>query len=197
MTLGIRGLKPNILWLLVATAAVAGVACGDLTGVNASLPTISDTGTVYALNGAPAGANTAFNVFSGVLLPANASFVFDVAFDIDSSGNVVLLPVSVVATGLSASHQVALQRVNLNFDSLASAPKSGYRADTALVVGVNQTVAIQSTDPTACGTSLTGTTLYGKLVVTAIDPVAKQIAVRFVVDPNCGFFSFASGLPKD
>ena len=49
----------------------------------------------------------------------------------------------------------------------------------------------------ACGISLTGTTLYAKLVVTAIDRAAKQLTVKYTVDPNCGFFSFAAGLPKD
>jgi hypothetical protein len=87
--------------------------------------------------------------------------------------------------------------VSGDFDALTAAPKSGYRADTTLVTAPGQVVAIQSSDPNACGVSLTGTTLYAKVVVTAIDPVQKTLALRFAVDPNCGFFSFASGLPKD
>jgi len=189
--------KSIIAAFAALAVAVAGVACGDFTGVPASLPTVTTTGTVYAINGAPVGAPTAFHMFSGTLLPANASFVFDVAFDLDATGNAILLPQRTVATGLTSTHTVSLQKVAGQFDALTSAPKSGYRADTALVVPINQVVAIQSSDPNACGVSLTGSTLYAKLVVTAIDRAAKQLTVLYTVDPNCGFFSFASGLPKD
>ena len=193
----IHSLKPNIVALAVVTMAVAGVACGDFTGVPASLPTVTTTGTAYAINGAPVGAPTALHMFSGTLIPANASFVFDVAFDIDATGNAVLLPQRAIASGLTSTHTVSLQKVAGQFDALTAAPKSGYRADTAMVVSLNQVVAIQSSDPNACGVSLTGSTLYAKLVVTAIDRAAKQLTVLYTVDPNCGFLSFASGLPKD
>jgi hypothetical protein len=197
MTRRIPQSKPTIVALAALTLAVAGVACGDFTGVPASLPTVTQTGSVYALNGAPVGAPTALHVFSGTLLPANSSFVFDIAFDLDAAGNPVLLPQRIVATGLSSTHSVALQKVSGDFDALTSAPKSGYHADTAMVVSINQVIAIQSSDPNACGISLTGSTLYAKLVVTAIDRAAKQLTVLYTVDPNCGFFSFAAGLPKD
>jgi hypothetical protein len=187
----------KIVALAVAGLAILGVACGDFTGVPASLPTLTDSGTVYALNGAPPNAPTALHVFSGQLLPATAAFVFDVAFDLDTAGHVLIIPQRVVATGLSSSHTVGLQRVATDFDALASAPKNGYHADTTLITAPGQVVAIQSSDPNACGISLTGSTLYAKLVVTAIDVVSKTLSVRFAVDPNCGFFSFAAGLPKD
>jgi hypothetical protein len=197
MTRRIPTLKSVIVALATMTLAVAGVACGDLTGVPASLPTVTQTGTVYAINGAPVGAPTALHVFSGTLLAANASFIFDVAFDIDASGNAVVLPQRAVATGLTATHTVSLQKVSGDFDALTSAPKSGYHADSAIVTSLNQVVVIQSSDPNACGVSLTGSTLYAKLVVTAIDRAARQLTVLYTVDPNCGFVSFAAGLPKD
>jgi hypothetical protein len=175
---------------------VAAAACGNFTGVPASLPTVADTGIVYALNGAPPGAPTALHIFSGTLLAADANFVFDVAFDIDSTGKVVYLPQRAVASGLSTTHTVGLQTQSVAYDSLSSAPASGYRADTALVTNPGVTVVAQSSDPNACSVSLTGTTIYAKIVVTAVDPVARQLKVKFTVDPNCGFRSFASGVPK-
>ena len=54
------GLRPKILALIAAIVAVAGIACGDLTGVPASLPTLADSTVVYAINGAPPGAPTAY-----------------------------------------------------------------------------------------------------------------------------------------
>src|SRR6185503_12724519 len=110
-------LKPTIVALVALGLAVTGVACGDFTGVPASLPTVTQTGSVYALNGAPVGAPTALHVFSGTLLPANSSFVFDIAFDIDGAGNPVLLPQRIVATGLSSTHTVAMQKVSGDFDA--------------------------------------------------------------------------------
>jgi hypothetical protein len=197
MNPAIRRSTSRIVALAAAGLSIIGVACGELTGVPASLPTLTDSGTVYALNGAPPGAPTALHVFSGTLLPATAAFVFDVAFDIDASGHVLIIPQSVVATGLSSNHTVGLQSVSGDFDALTLAPKSGYRADTTLITNPGQVVAIQSSDPNACGISLTGSTLYGKVVVTSIDAVARTLSVRFAVDPNCGFYSFAPGVPKD
>jgi hypothetical protein len=191
---------PRLAFLAGAAAACALVAaaCSNFTGVPASLPTVSDTGTVYALNGAPPGAPTAFHMFSGTLLSADANFIFDVAFDIDASGNIVVLPQRAVASGLASTHTVAIQKDSVStFDAITRAPTSGYRADTSMTIKPNQILLIQSSDPNACGVSLTGTTLYAKLVVTAVDLTARQLQVKYTTDPNCGFRSFASGVPKD
>jgi hypothetical protein len=191
------GLRSEIVALTAATFVVAGVACGDLTGVPASLPTLSDSTVVYAINGAPPGAPTALHVFAGQLFSADATFLFDVAFDIDAAGHPLLLPQRAVASGLAATHTVGLQVATVSYESLTSAPKSGYRADTALVASINVPVLVQSSDPNSCGTSLTGTTLYAKVVIRSVDPVARQMVVQFTTDPNCGFLSFLPGIPKD
>jgi len=187
----------TLLVLAASTAAVTGAACSTFTGVPASLPTVTDTATVFAINGAPPGAPSALHMFSGTVLAADATFIFDLAFDIDGNGNAVLLPQRAVSSGLAPTHTVALQKSTETFDALSSAPRSGYRADTALVVGPNEVVVVQSQDPNVCGVSITGTSINGKVVVESIDPVARQLKIRFTVDPNCGFRSFASGVPKD
>jgi hypothetical protein len=33
--------------------------------------------------------------------------------------------------------------------------------------------------------------------VTSVDRATRQLKVRFTVDPNCGFVSFAPGIPKE
>lgn len=189
--------RPRLAVLVAALITVGAIACGDFTAVPASLPTLTDTGTVYAINGAPAGAPTALNIFSGQLIPADANFLFDVAFDIDSSGQIVYMPQRVVASALATTHSVGLRTAADTFDAVTSAPKTGYRADTSLVTSRNVVVLVQSTDPTTCGVSLTGSAIYAKIVVTSIDRSSRQLKVRFTVDPNCGFVSFASGIPKD
>lgn len=194
-----RNLRPksSLAVLVAAMLAVVATACGTLTGVPSSLATISDSGVVYAINGAPPGAPTALHVFSGTLLAADANFIFDVAFDIDSTGHVVIIPQRAVASALATTHTVALQTSTTTFDQLGEAPKNGYRADTAVVTSINQTIVVQSQDPNACGTSLTGSTLYAKIVVQSVNVLTRQLKIRYATDPNCGFFSFASGLPKD
>ena len=193
------GITRTLATLIVASFAVLSVACGDFTGVPASLPTLSaDSATVYAINGAPLAAPTALHVYSGSILAADASFSFDVAFDINSSGQVVFLPQRAVASGLASTHAVALQVDSSNtFESITRAPASGYRADTAVVARVGQVVLAQVSDVSACGFSISGTTLFAKMQVRSIDLSRRTLKLRYTVDPNCGFRSFAAGIPKD
>ena len=189
--------RPRTLALIAAAIGVGALACGDFTGVPASLPTHEDSGTVYAINGAPAGAPTALHFFTAQLVPADANFLFDVAFDIDTSGKVVYMPQRVVASSLASTHSVGLRTVPDSFGAISSAPKSGYRADTSLVTGPNVVVLAQSNDFNTCAVSLTGSSIYAKIVVTSVARATRQIKVRYTVDPNCGFVSFAPGIPKD
>lgn len=184
---------------LIAAGAtlVLAAACGDFTSVPAQLATLTDSGTVFALNGAPVGAPTALHLYSGSRLAADATFFFDVAFDIDTEGNPVILPQRVVASGLTATHSVGLQALDTPFSALEQAPKNGYRADTALVTRIGQTVAIQSQDANICGLSVSGSTIHAKLVVLSLDRTARKLSIQFTVDPNCGFRSFLPGVPKD
>ena len=188
--------KRSLLLFAGGVVAVVAVACKSLTGVPASLSTVPDSGIVYAINGAPSGAPTAVHMFTGTRTSADASFFFDVAFDIDSSGNVKLLPQRTVASGLTTTHQVGLQKSAQNYADVQSAPKSGYHPDTAMVVAVNQLVLVQVQDP-SCAVSITGTFIYGKLVVLAVDPKARTLDIQYVADPNCGFLSLAPGVPKN
>lgn len=193
------GSKSRFATLAFAVVALAGVACSDFTGVPASLSTITDSGTVYSINGAPLGAPTALHAYSGTLLPADANFVFDIAFDIGvNAGEVIVLPQRAVASGLASTHQVSLATVADTFEAVTSVPKGlTFRADTAMTIKRNQVLIAQISDATACSFSLTGTTLYAKLVVTSINHDTRQMQVKYTVDPNCGFRSFASGVPKD
>ena len=182
--------------LAAAVVVTFGLACGDFTGVPASLPTISDTGTVYALNGAPAGAPSGLHVFTGTVVPVDQSFAFDVGFDLDSTGAIIVYPQRTVATALSTTtHSVGLQTAKDTFEAILSAPKSGYRADTALVTQRNVVVLVQSNDQGVCGLSLTGTSMYAKFEVTEVNRLTRQLKIRWTADPNCGFVSFQIGRP--
>jgi hypothetical protein len=66
-----------------------------------------------------------------------------------------------------------------------------------MIIARNQVVIAQITDVTACSFSITGTTLFAKIVVKSVDRVDRTMAVKYTVDPNCGFHSFEPGTPKD
>jgi hypothetical protein len=181
---------------VAAVTAVVFVGCKDLTQPKAQLSIFGDSTTVYALNGAPPGAPTALYMFTGQPVAADASFRFDVAYDIDPTGAIVLLPVRAVGNGLASSpHRVGLLISTEPFDAINEAPKSGYRYDSSTVVRVGQAVLVQSADPIACATSLFGTTIYGKLVVDSINRSTRRLHTRYRVDPNCGFVSLGTGIP--
>jgi hypothetical protein len=190
--------KSRIAGLVCLAAAVAAVSCANFTGVPASLSTTTDSGTVYAVNGAPLGAPTAIHAFSANFVPATADFLFDIAFDLDSEARIHVLPQRQIASGLQPTHSVALATVDGEFEAIGSVPRGlTFHTDTGMVVARNQVVIAQVSDANACGFSLTGTTLYAKIVVKAINRDARTLEVKFTVDPNCGFRSFAPGAPKD
>jgi hypothetical protein len=189
------------LFALVATAlaisgAVAG--CGSLTRPKAQTENSTDTVTAYALNGTPVDAPAGVWLYGRTAVVINASFAFDLAFDIDQQGQATLYTVRYVAGGLSAAHSVAVQRYNGAYDTLVKAPTTGYVADSLFAVKVGDVFAISTSDPTACSFSIYSSVIYAKLEVLGIDPGTRTVRARFTVDPNCGFFSLIpSGIPKD
>jgi hypothetical protein len=195
--------KLKLVGFVVAIAAVTAVACKGFTEVPPSLVTVTESSTVYALNGAPLGAPTAIHAFgangtgSG-FVPATADFLFDVAFDLDSISQIHILPQRQVASGLQATHTVSLATVPDTFEAVTVVPSGlTFRADTGMIIARNQVVIAQVTDATACSFSVTGRTLFAKIAVKSVDRVARTMAVKVTVDPNCGFRSFAPGLPKE
>jgi len=191
-----RRMPPKILAPFCAAILIATTACGDLLGSKAALPTVTDTTRVYAINGAPEAAPTALYLFSATIVPASTSFNFDIAFDLDTGNTVKLIPNSELASALTpGAHAVALLVSNEAFDDVKVAPTTGYHADTVQVVPLGKTVILQSQDALACQASLVGTTVYGKVVVDSVDTRTRSLFIRFTSDPNCGFRSFAPGLP--
>lgn len=192
-----RRMLPKILVPFCAAALVATTACGDILGNKAALPTVTDTTLVFAVNGAPTNAPTALYLFGATVVPATTTFTFDIAFDLDTGNTVKLIPNSSLASALTAnSHPVALQLSDKAFDAVTVAPTTGYHPDTVQVVPLGKTVLLQSQDALACQSSLVGTTVYGKVVVDSIDVKSRAMFIRFTSDPNCGFRSFAAGLPS-
>src|SRR5687767_1432771 len=104
-------MKPRIRSLLLACAAVVAVTgCDDPLRPDANLSVFERTVTLYSLNGSPPSAPTGLLLYDAQAIKADASFLFDLAFDVESDGRVTVLPVRAVSGGLNSAHRVGLQR---------------------------------------------------------------------------------------
>ncbi|PYP14942.1 MAG: hypothetical protein DMD54_13105 [Gemmatimonadetes bacterium] len=188
--------------LLILRAAVAAalvvVACGpDVTGLLPAIyPNRTDTVSVYALTGTPVSTPSAYLIVGRQVVRTDQNSSFDVAFDIDSSGHAVIMPTGAMKLG----RQSGVQVTTTLFDSVKTAPSSGYQIDSAVVLSVNS-VAILHSRAVQCSSDLSPVHNYfAKLHVLDIDttsgPNGRRIQLEVLTDINCGYRGLEPGLPK-
>lgn len=171
-------------------------ACGDPAGLKASLLNSVDTLAVFALSGTPPNYPSGIAFLSRQPVRVDGFANFDVAFDINADGNAVIYPVRlVVAAG--ASRAVAMQKIPASFETVVEAPKDGYQANSALVLRAGETVVVQSVHNQGsdlCQFAI-NPNIYAKLAVDSVKLDSRTVYLRMGLDPNCGFRSFADGVP--
>ena len=190
-------MSPRKFALAIIASALGLSACGDPQGIVAQLPTIQDAYTVFALTGTPASFPSGINTYvrSAVRVDGNANF--DVAFDLDATGKVLIYPVQKVVTTLSGGRQVGLRKVTGTFDANTIAP-SGTYLDSTVVAAPGEVVIVQSLRngvSDACQFDISPY-IYTKLAVDSVVAANRSIFVKAILDPNCGFRSFETGIPK-
>jgi hypothetical protein len=172
--------------VVVAALAVVAIACGNPTKPIATIPNTFSTFALYALTGAPANAATAIS-FLGGLARTDASFAFDVAFDVDTSGRALVYPVRAVAGGLAGSvSHVGLQVVPGTFEAVREVPATGYDTLSVQRVAPGTVLAVELLEAT-CAYSPVGQFFYGKLVVDSVKLAPRRLYARTVLDANCGY----------
>jgi hypothetical protein len=178
---------PTRLARVAAVAiAVVAVACADPTGTNATYANVLNSYTLYPLTNAPASVPNALT-FLGGLTRANASFGFDVAFDLDAQGNVIVYPVRFLGSALAGTLKfVGLQQVAGSFDQVTLVPETGYDSVSVQTLAPGKVLVVQLRDATSCYASIKSQLIYAKLVVDSVN-ASHQIFTRTVIDPNCGF----------
>lgn len=190
-------LRRSLLAVAGALPLLAACSGEDPFAPKAAFETALDSYVVYPLTGTSPLLPTALNFTTrSAVRPAVASdgsLNFDLAFDVDAQGRVVLTPPKLVATGSRFTPVVGLQLVATPFDTLGTAPKGTYRTDSVTVVSPRQTVVVEAI--TAVCSSVSAP-LYAKLVVDSVVGPSRAIYLRARVDPNCGFRSLLPGLPK-
>lgn len=189
-------LPTRITRVVAAALAVLAVACGDLTRPKASTPNLAVSYTLTALTGAPVNVPTAIS-FLGGATRADSRFAFDLAFDLDASGAITVLPVRVVGGDLGSAitqgqtglplKRIGMQKVTGPFETLREAPKTGYDTLGTQTLVPGNVLAVELLDFANCYTGFGGSTLYAKLTVDSVDAANRRIFARTVVDPNCGY----------
>lgn len=184
-------LPTRLLRVAAVALAVLAVACGDPTRATATSANMLLSLNVYALTGSPPSTPNAVALFGG-LRRADATFDFDLAFDLDASGKVVLYPVRALAGTLagSLSSRIGLQVVSGTFEALREAPTGIYDTLTVRTISPGTVVAIEVVDQRGqCRFSFGGQFQYAKLVVDSVNVPTRRVYFRTVTDPNCGYRS--------
>jgi len=189
-------LRIQVLGLAAALAFVAG--CGDANPFQAQFPTELDTYTLFALTGTPAAYPSGLDTYSRNVTRVDGNAAFDLAFDINADGNAIIYPVKLIVSAVTGDRVIGLKKVAMPFDSIMSAPKGTYQTDSAVVLAAGESLVVEanrSMSGDVCYLNLSPN-IYSKITVTSIDLPTRTIEVEEVVDPNCGFRSFAIGLPS-
>jgi hypothetical protein len=184
---------------LLATMCVVIVlnACGNITNLQADLPTSVDTLSVWALSGTPPAYPSGISIVAGQAVLVDGFAAFDVAFDIDAQGNPVIYPVKLVVSSIGGSRPVGMQKVPGTFETVTIAPSTGFETDSALVMAPGEVVAIQSPHNGSgdlCQFAISPN-LYAKFAVDSVNLQSRILYVQMGFDPDCGFRSFAAGIP--
>jgi hypothetical protein len=172
-------------------------ACGDPTSLKANLTTSVDSLFVYALSGTPPTYPSGLSLIARQPVRVDGFASFDVALDIDATGKAVIYPVKLVVASPGGSRPVGMIKVQGTFDQIVEAPKSGFEADSALSMAPGEVVVVQSAHNASgdlCQFSI-NPNIYAKIVVDSVNLGSRTIFLRLGLDPNCGFRSFAAGLP--
>lgn len=185
--------------LLIAAGAIAALAsCGDPTALEARLNNLEREFSVYALNGSHPNTYNAVRVRSVSLMQATPGFGFDIAFDLTDTGTVKLITSRFLATEVVGSmNRVGLRdSPGLTFEQVIDPPRDLFIYDSVLVVPVGRTVLIDVLDLGCAAESIIGLNIKAKLRVDSVLPSERQIFMRMVSNPNCGFRELVPGGQK-
>jgi hypothetical protein len=182
-------------FITLAVASLAIAACQDVTrSINPTTEVTEDTLIVFPLRGSPLSAPTALDLFTlQAMRLGQGNARPDVVID-TSAAAVLLYPSQLIID--SDALTTALLEVTSNFDSIPEALTSGYQDTAAVVVSVGETVLVRAGN--VCFGGLPGRNFfYAKMQLLELTMSSGFRSARFRIrsNPNCGFRSFADGLP--
>ena len=173
--------------LVVATMAAA---CSGTQLPPAQLSNAVDTVTLGALDGSDLRLPAAYSVTEGLAVRTDQSSNFDFIYNIDATGDHVLLPLEVVGLGSSSSADPGLQKVSAAFATLVTAPTDGYVSNDTLAIAVGDVIVARSR--IACSL---GVPQYAKLQILDFNDAQRTMRMQVLANINCGYRSLATGVP--
>lgn len=184
---------------VVALATTVLAACHDTNPITADLAVVPDTLVAYAMTGTSPAFPSAFSTVARTVVRVDGSAGFDVAFDFDNAGNLVVMPVRLVVNSVTGAPAVGIRLLpGASYDTISRAPSGYYRPDTAVTVTPGEPfilLANRNGGSTVCYTLATPQ-IYAKVVVDSVKPLTtRAIYFRTAVDLNCGYRSLLPGLP--
>ncbi len=184
--------------LLLAVGAVAVASCQDSTGLGPRLPNSESHLAVFAINGTSPAAPTGLRVRPQVSIPIDASFSFEVAFDLNATGDsVVVYTVREIANQLVGVTRVGLQATSATFEQITEAPTGGFVYDSTLRVAVGGSILVDVIDPSCQLESFSGFNIRAKMVVDSIDAVNRKLFLHMLTNRNCGLRNLEPGEPRN
>ena len=195
MTLPIS-FTPRSRRALVALLAVAlgTAACADPFQIRASRPNISARFELWAMSGSPVAFPSGLLVPQAEVVRLDAAGSFDLAFDIATDGRLMVWPVGSVVSPIVGTRPIGFQLTAGVYDGVLEAPAKGWTNDSLLVVGVGQSFLVKVSTQ-YCQYDLRKD-IYAKVQVDSVILSERRVILSAFVNPNCGFRSFASGVPE-
>ena len=179
--------------LVTALLVVGAVACEDPFEPTADFSTVETTYEIWALTGSPTAFPTVLLVPQRLVVRPDAAGSFDLGFDIDLTGRLVVHPVTKVVEALGGPRSIGIIRATDAYDSVTAAPRTGWALDSTFTFDVGETFVVRVETLFCSGTLFRE--VYAKYRVDSLIPAERRIKLTGRVNPNCGFRSFATGIP--
>jgi hypothetical protein len=179
---------------LLVCAAIIG-ACDGPTDTSGQTENATQPFFVHALTGSPLAASTALAFPARAVTRVDGTYNFDIAFDINSAGLVVLLAPELVGQNPAGNRLVGIITGIGSYDLITEAPLTGYTVDSAVVVARGQAVAVQAQEPVCQSGTPSAPYLYAKIVIDSVDLVGRGIYGRAMIGGDCGFRQLIAGFP--
>jgi len=187
-----HGVRALVVLTLVVVAVAA--CASDPFAVKAQYANEPFVYSLYGISGSgPANAPAALDFSSRTTMKVDGSLAFDVAFDFDGKGKIRIMPQKLVGAAVSGARTVGLQLLPGVYESVIEAPSKGWQVDSMLTILPGEVVGVRIASGSCAYQSTT--VLYSKFVIDSVK-AGGLIFGRGVMNPNCGFRSFADGIPK-
>ncbi len=181
--------------LVALVAVVLGTSsCADPFQIQASRPNIDASFELWAMSGSPAAFPAGLLVPQATVVRLDAAGSFDLAFDIDADGRLMVWPVASVVSPIAGTRPIAFQRALGVYNVLAEAPATGWQDDSLMLVNEGQSFFVKVTTQ-FCQYDLRKD-IYAKFLVDSVIRSERRIKLSARVNPNCGFRSLSSGIPE-